>query len=124
MDRIQALVEKLPQEVDGALITSTVNRHYFTGLRSSAGVLLVTRKGCSALLDFRYIEVARRTIQSCEVILQEKLEAGQYSAEDTLLFEALGGVWKLEDLGAIGSVREQVRLVQDQIKRFRLKNHR
>ncbi len=46
MDRIQALVEKLPQEVDGALITSTVNRHYFTGLRSSAGVLLVTRKGC------------------------------------------------------------------------------
>ena len=48
MDRIQALVEKLPQEVDGALITSTVNRHYFTGLRSSAGVLLVTRKGCSA----------------------------------------------------------------------------
>ena len=74
MDRIQALVEKLPQEVDGALITSTVNRHYFTGLRSSAGVLLVTRKGCSALLDFRYIEVARRTIQSCEVILQEKLE--------------------------------------------------
>ena len=74
MDRIQALVEKLPQEVDGALITSTVNRHYLTGLRSSAGVLLVTRKGCSALLDFRYIEVARRTIQSCEVILQEKLE--------------------------------------------------
>lgn len=74
MDRIQALVEKLPQEVDGALITSTVNRHYFTGLRSSAGVLLVTRKGCSALLDFRYIEVARRTIQNCEVILQEKLE--------------------------------------------------
>ena len=74
MDRIQALVENLPQEVDGALITSTVNRHYFTGLRSSAGVLLVTRKGCSALLDFRYIEVARRTIQSCEVILQEKLE--------------------------------------------------
>ena len=74
MDRIQALVEKLPQEVDGALIPSTVNRHYFTGLRSSAGVLLVTRKGCSALLDFRYIEVARRTIQSCEVILQEKLE--------------------------------------------------
>ena len=34
------------------------------------------------------------------------------SPEDSALFEALGGVWKLEDLGAIGSVREQVRLVQ------------
>ena len=73
-NRLNALISMLPEEVDGAIITSTVNRHYLTGLRSSAGVVLVTRQQCYALLDFRYIEVARRTIQNCEVILQEKLD--------------------------------------------------
>ena len=43
MDRIEALLKKLPQDVDGAIITSSVNRSYLTGLRSSAGVVLVTR---------------------------------------------------------------------------------
>ena len=74
MDRIEALLKKLPQDVDGAIITSSVNRSYLTGLRSSAGVVLVTRQGCYALLDFRYIEVAKKTIRNCEVILQDKLE--------------------------------------------------
>ena len=73
-NRLNALISMLPEEVDGAIITSTVNRHYLTGLRSSAGVVVVTRQQCYALLDFRYIEVARRTIQNCEVILQEKLD--------------------------------------------------
>lgn len=74
MNRIEALLPKLPDEVDGVLVTSSVNRHYLTGLRSSAGVVLITRKGSYALLDFRYIEVARKTIRNCEVLLQEKLE--------------------------------------------------
>ena len=74
MDRIEALLKKLPQDVDGAIITSSVNRSYLPGLRSSAGVVLVTRQGCYALLDFRYIEVAKKTIRNCEVILQDKLE--------------------------------------------------
>ena len=60
----------------------------------------------------RILVALRSTIKKSRVFLQEKLEAGQYSAEDTLLFEALGGVWKLEDLKAIGSVRENARLVQ------------
>ena len=54
----------------------------------------------------------RSTIKKARTFLQNKLEAGSFSPEDSALFEALGGVWKLEDLGAIGSVREQVRLVQ------------
>lgn len=44
--------------------------------------------------------------------MQQKLEAGQFTAEDTILFEAMGGVWKLEDLAAIGACRKNVRLVQ------------
>ena len=45
-NRLNALISMLPEEVDGAIITSTVNRHYLTGLRSSAGVVLVTRQQC------------------------------------------------------------------------------
>lgn len=65
-----------------------------------------------------YVEALRvlislhSTIKKARVFLQNKLEAGQYSAEDTVLFEALGGVWRLEDLHAIGAYQENARLVQ------------
>lgn len=52
------------------------------------------------------------TIKKSRVFLNSKLEAGNYSAEDSVLYEALGGVWRLEDLRAIGSYRENVRLIQ------------
>ena len=71
--RIERLIPLLPEDVDGVLITSSCNRYYFTGMRSTEGVLLVTREASYALLDFRYIEAARRTIQNCQVILQESL---------------------------------------------------
>lgn len=74
MNRIQNLIARLPEDVDGALITSTVNRYYLTGMRSTAGHLLVTREGAYAIFDFRYIEAARKTVKGCEVILQDKLE--------------------------------------------------
>lgn len=60
----------------------------------------------------RILVALRSTIKKGRVFLQEKLEAGSYSAEDSALFEALGGVWKLEDLKAIGSFKENARLVQ------------
>ncbi len=74
MNRIQKLIAKLPEDVDAALITSTVNRYYLTGMRSTAGHLLVTRDGGYAIFDFRYIEAARKAVKDCEVILQDKLE--------------------------------------------------
>ena len=52
MNRIQNLIARLPEDVDGALITSTVNRYYLTGMRSTAGHLLVTREGAYAIFDF------------------------------------------------------------------------
>ena len=60
----------------------------------------------------RILVALRSTIKKARTFLQNKLEAGSFSPEDSALFEALGGVWKLEDLGAIGAVREQVRLAQ------------
>jgi len=52
------------------------------------------------------------TIKKSRDFLSSKLESGNYSTEDTVLYEALGGVWRLEELRAIGSCRENARLVQ------------
>ena len=60
----------------------------------------------------RLLVALRSTIKKGRVFLEGKLEAGDFSAEDSTLFEALGGVWKLEELNAIGSVRENAKLVQ------------
>lgn len=52
------------------------------------------------------------TIKKSRTFLNSKLGAGDFSAEDSILYEALGGVWRLEDLRAIGAYRENVKLIQ------------
>ena len=52
------------------------------------------------------------TIKKARVFLTQKLEAGNLSTEDSILYEALGGIWRLEDLKTIGSFRENVKLIQ------------
>ena len=54
-----------------ALINHDVNRRYFTGMKSSAGTLLVFPEAAYLIIDFRYIEKARAAVKDCEVILQE-----------------------------------------------------
>ena len=71
MDRIEKLMQSIPSDLDSVLITSSVNRRYYTKLPSSAGILLITREQAYFLIDFRYIEVARNTIKNCKVLLQE-----------------------------------------------------
>ncbi len=73
MNNLSKLVAKIPEGMDGILISSQVNRKYFTGLSSSAGILLVTREKSYFLIDFRYIEIAKKVIDSAEVILLENL---------------------------------------------------
>lgn len=70
---LERLMARLPDGVDAAIITSPVNRRYYTGLKSSAGTLLVTRERACLVIDFRYIEAARRGADGFEVRLQEKL---------------------------------------------------
>ena len=72
-DRIRRLAEKLPEGTDAALITSGVNRRYYTGMKSTAGLLFLTRDAAYFIIDFRYIEAARRGVRGAEVLLQEKL---------------------------------------------------
>lgn len=51
-------------------------------------------------------------IQKSRTYLENKLETKEYGLEDTVLFEALGGIWKLEDLDSIGACKQNVELVQ------------
>lgn len=55
------------------LISSDVNRRYFTGMKSSAGTVLAFRDAAYLLIDFRYIEKARATVKTARVIEQKKL---------------------------------------------------
>jgi len=51
-------------------------------------------------------------IKKSRQYLTRKLEAGAVDQDDNLLFEELGGVWKLDELAALGLTRENARLAQ------------
>lgn len=66
MERYQKLFKYI--NTDCVLITSDVNRRYFTGMKSSAGIVLAFPEKLYLLIDFRYIEKARATVKNAEVI--------------------------------------------------------
>lgn len=71
MNRFNKL--KFPNGADAVLITSDINRRYFTGMKSSAGFVLAFHDAAYLIIDFRYIEAARKTATSCNVLLQETI---------------------------------------------------
>ena len=73
-ERLKKLMEMLPEELDGAILLAPVHRKYYLGIVSSAGSLIITREKCFFIVDFRYIEMARKRIIGAEVILQDKLD--------------------------------------------------
>ena len=85
-ERIALTVRKIQQDKDNA------DRYYAEALR----ILIALRA----------------TVKKSREFLQNKLTMENYSAEDSVLYEALGGVWRLEELKAIGSFRENAKLVQ------------
>ncbi len=108
MTRIEQLQAKLPP-MACALITSDINRRYFTGMKSSAGVVLVFPKAAYLLIDFRYIEKAQAVVADCEVVkLTKKYEQlveliGKHHAET---------VWVESDtmtLSEYDSLRENIK---------------
>lgn len=64
---LSEFINKLPKNVDGALIVSPENRRYFTGFDASDGFLFITKSGSVFLTDSRYIEAAKDKIICCEV---------------------------------------------------------
>ena len=64
MDRIHNLQSLIPDDSTAFLIISENNRFYFTHFRSSDGYLIVKKDTVLFLTDFRYIENARKVIDS------------------------------------------------------------
>ena len=56
MTPVEKLRERMVGKIEAALITSDINRRYFTGMRSSAGTLVVFPDSAYLIIDFRYIE--------------------------------------------------------------------
>ena len=73
MNRIQRLINDLPDIYDAALITTVTNREYMTRFLSSDGALLVFKNDAYFIIDSRYYEAAKSTVQGAEVILQGRL---------------------------------------------------
>lgn len=74
MNKLETLMKNIPEGTDAVIIDSVCNRLYYTGMHSSDGTLLITRGQAYFIIDFRYIEAARKTAAAgFEVILQDKL---------------------------------------------------
>ena len=63
-ERIERLIQLLSGKADCALVTDDINRRYLTGMKSSAGFVLVFPEETYLIIDFRYIERARETLYS------------------------------------------------------------
>lgn len=74
MTNIEKLMEMLPDKRTCAVITDEVNRRYFTGFKSSDGVVVCFKDKAYFIIDFRYYEKAAETVKGCEVILQKEKE--------------------------------------------------
>ena len=87
IDRIENLRKELPDDNSAFVIKSDVNRFYYTGFRSSAGCLLVTKNSATLFVDFRYYEAATKTVsQGIEVVCYNRL------------YESLNDVIKKQDI--------------------------
>ncbi len=70
MNKLERLQSRIGTIADCGIITDDVNRRYFTGMKSSAGILLVFPEESVFVIDFRYIEKAKKTVRDCRVVLE------------------------------------------------------
>ena len=87
---LERFIEKLPKNIDGALIISPENRRYFTDFDASDGYLFATKNGSVFLTDSRYIEAAQSTVKCCDAE-EQKMKLSEYAARfdcKTLAVEA------------------------------------
>ena len=72
VNRIAKLADAMPADFEAALIKTEPNRFYFLDLDAGdAGTVLVLKDKAYFIIDSRYIEIARREVQTAEVILEK-----------------------------------------------------
>ncbi|MCI6640289.1 MAG: Xaa-Pro peptidase family protein [Pygmaiobacter massiliensis] len=70
-NRIEKLVQALPQDFEAALIETPANRFYFLDLDTDdAGQLVIFRDGATFFIDSRYLEIARSQVKTAQVVEQ------------------------------------------------------
>ena len=131
LDMAEQMVEELLRSGIGSLggssakpyekLTKELGNHYLAGPQAAfSRIALAVRtiqnspdKAEGAYAEALRILISLRfTIKKGRALLQQRLEEKQFSAQDSILYEAMGGIWRLEDLHAIGAHRENARLVQ------------
>jgi Xaa-Pro aminopeptidase len=71
-ERISKLQEALTAN-QAVLLFNEYNRIYFSGFPSSAGTVIITKNKAFFLIDFRYYEKAKNTVENMDVLLCERL---------------------------------------------------
>lgn len=90
LTRIEKLQKAMATaDLDAVFLYSEINRTYFTGLHTSNGLLLIERQGMPIFYtDFRYIEVANRSLQGIEV------RTFKPAAEQNKEYASMASAWK------------------------------
>ncbi|MCL2518030.1 MAG: aminopeptidase P family protein [Oscillospiraceae bacterium] len=92
MNRLEKLVKKIPDDIDGVLITSPMSQLYLTQYNFTDGYVLVTRNKSYVFADGRYIEAAKNQItDGFEIVLL----TGKQS-------EYLGKIFEKESIKSLG----------------------
>lgn len=73
MKRIDKLKSFINNPEQAVLLINEVNIGYFSGFFHSEGYLLVTQNESYLLVDFRYIEAAKKKSSNCKVVMFKKL---------------------------------------------------
>ncbi len=76
MDKIAKLQRVMPFGMGAAIFRDGANRFYLTGMKSSAGAVLVTKERAWLIIDFRYLEEAEKKVRNC-IVIEEKQLYGQ-----------------------------------------------
>ncbi len=89
---INQRIEKLREQISenqAAVIISDINRLYFSGFKSSAGAVIITKNEAFLAVDFRYYESAKSSISELKVLMYSKF------------YETLKEVFKEENIKEI-----------------------
>lgn len=104
LSRIDKLRAILPDDKSAFLITSDINRLYYSGFRSSAGAVFITKKSATLLVDFRYFEAAEKSVgNAIDVLCFKKLFD---SLNEIIDKEDIKGVIIEDDFVTVSSFRK------------------
>ena len=100
-------------------IAKQLGDYYLPGLQAIMNEIINIIEKCSS--DFDDIELNHiislcvklsSTIKKSNDYIKLKLESGNVMLEDNILYEAMGGIWKLEQLKELGLYKENAHIIQ------------